>query len=213
VKALLRILIVDDHAILRTGLRKILEDELVGADIGEAGDADEALERLRTGTWDVVVLDISMPGRSGLDVLPEIRSVHPEAKVIVLSSFGDPQFAVRSLREGASAFLTKERAARELIDAIRTVVSGRRFVGADLAEHLAALIAEDKPKSPHEALSAREFEVFRLIASAKSVTEVGAELGLSVKTVSTYRARILEKMAMSSNAELMQYAIRHGLVH
>jgi two-component system invasion response regulator UvrY len=209
----MRILIVDDHAMLRTGLRKILEDELGNAEISEAKDAEEALRQLRAAESDVIVLDISMPGRSGLDVLPEIRTACPRAKVIVLSSFGDPQFAVRSLREGASAFLTKERAARELIDAIRTVVAGRRFVGADLAEHLAALVAADKPKSPHEALSGREFEVFRLIASAKSVTEVGDALGLSVKTVSTYRARILEKMAMTSNAELMQYAIRHGLVH
>jgi DNA-binding NarL/FixJ family response regulator len=208
----LRILIVDDHAILRTGLRKILEDEIADAVIDEAGDADDALARLRAATWHVVVLDISLPGRSGLDILPEIRSAHPHTRVIVLSSFGDPQFAVRSLREGAAAFLTKERAARELIEAIRAVVAGRRFVGADLAEHLAALVAADKPKSRHEALSAREFEVFRLIACAKSVTEVGDALGLSVKTVSTYRARILEKMGMSSNAELMQYALRHRLV-
>jgi DNA-binding NarL/FixJ family response regulator len=209
----MRILIVDDHAMLRTGLRKILEDELGDAEIGEAKNAEEALRQLREAESDVIVLDISMPGRSGLDVLPEIRAAWPHAKVIVLSSFGDPQFAVRSLREGASAFLTKERAPRELIDAIRTVIAGRRFVGADLAEHLAALVAADKPKSPHETLSGREFEVFRLIASAKSVTEVSDALGLSVKTVSTYRARILEKMAMTSNAELMQYALRHGLVH
>ena len=208
-----RILIVDDHAILRTGLRKILEDEFSGVAIGEAGDAEEALDELRAAQWDIVVLDISLPGRSGLDLLPQVRRDYPAAKIIVLSSFGDAQFAVRALREGAMAFLTKERAARELIDAIRTVILGRRFVGADLAEHLASLIAADKPKSPHEALSSREFEVFRLIASAKSVTEVSAELGLSVKTVSTYRARVLEKMGMASNAELMQYALRHGLVH
>jgi DNA-binding NarL/FixJ family response regulator len=209
----LHILIVDDHAILRAGLKRILEDEFAGVTTGEAGSADEAMSCLAAQRWDAVVLDISLPGRSGLDVLPEIRRDHPQVKVIVLSSFGDPQFAVRSLREGAAAFLTKERAARELIEAIRTVLAGKRFVGAELAQQLAALVASDAPESPHAALSAREFEVFRLIASAKSVTEIGEELGLSAKTVSTYRARILEKMAMSSNAELMQYAIRHGLVH
>jgi len=207
-----RILIVDDHAMLRAGLKKILEDEFADAAIGEAGSVDEAATRLHDSAWDVLLLDISLPGRSGLDLLPDVRRLYPDTKVIVLSSFGDQQFAVRSLRTGAAAFLTKERAAQELIDAIRTVVAGRRFVGAELAQQLAALIASDRPKSPHETLSSREFEVFRLIASAKSVTEIGEELGLSAKTVSTYRTRILEKMAMSSNAELMQYAIRHGLV-
>lgn len=209
----MRILIVDDHAILRAGLKRILEDAFPGAVVGEAANAAEATDRLAAAPWDVVVLDISLPGRSGLDLLPDIRRNHAATKVVVLSSFGDQQFAVRSLREGASAFLTKERAARELIDAIRTVLAGRRFVGAELAEQLAGLIASDKAKSPHETLSSREFEVFLLIASAKSVTEISEALGLSAKTVSTYRARILEKMNMSSNAELMQYAIRHGLVH
>lgn len=208
----MRILIVDDHAMLRAGLKKILEDEFPDATIGEAGSADEATARLAAHPWDVLLLDISLPGRSGLDLLPDVRRLYPDIRVIVLSSFGDQQFAVRSLRLGASAFLTKERAAQELIDAIRTVVAGRRFVGAELAQQLAALIASDHPKSPHETLSSREFEVFRLIASAKSVTEIGETLGLSAKTVSTYRTRILEKMALSSNAELMQYAIRHGLV-
>ena len=125
----LRILIVDDHAILRTGLRKILEDEFSGVAIGEAVDAEEAVDELRAAAWDIVVLDISLPGRSGLDLLPQVRRDYPAAKIIVLSSFGDAQFAVRALREGAMAFLTKERAARELIDAIRTVILGRRFVG------------------------------------------------------------------------------------
>jgi two-component system, NarL family, invasion response regulator UvrY len=207
-----RILIVDDHAILRAGLKRILEDEFADVVVGEAGTADDAVRELGGGAWDVVLLDISLPGRSGLDLLPDIKRDHPATRVIVLSSFGDQQFAVRSLRVGASAFLTKERAARELIDAIRTVVAGRRYVSAELAEQLAALVAADKPQSPHDTLSSREFEVFRLIACAKSVSEIGVELGLSVKTVSTYRARVLEKMGMSSNAELMQYAIRHGLV-
>lgn len=208
----MRILLVDDHAMLRAGLRRIIEDEFARVVIAEAASAEEALVQLASAAWEVVVLDISLPGRSGLDLLPALRERFPASRVIVLSSFGDPQFAVRALREGALAFLTKERAARELLDAIRTVSTGRRFVSAVLAEQLAGLIAADRPKSPHETLSSREFEVFRLIASARSLSEIASDLELSTKTVSTYRARILEKMGMSSNAELMQYAIRHGLV-
>ncbi len=208
----MRILLVDDHAILRTGLRRILEDEFRGVLVGEAASVDEALRQLTEGAWDIVVLDISLPGRSGLDLLPELRERFPSSRVIILSSFGDPQFAVHALRDGALAFVTKERAASELLEAIRTVSTGRRFVGAALGEQLAGIVARDRPNNPHDSLSAREFEVFRLIALARSPADIAQELGLSSKTVSTYRARILEKMGMSSNAELMQYAIRHGLV-
>jgi two-component system invasion response regulator UvrY len=208
----MRILLVDDHAIVRAGLARLLQDEFRGVTIDEASTAAEAEERLGAAAPDIVLLDISLPGRSGLDLLPEIRTLAPAARVIVLSSFADAQFAVRAIRDGASAYLTKERAPRELIEAIRTVSSGRRFIGAELAEQLAALLASDHGGKPHETLSAREFEVFRLIASARSVSEIAAELGLSVKTVSTYRTRILEKMGLSSNAELMQYALRNGLV-
>jgi DNA-binding NarL/FixJ family response regulator len=206
---MMRILLVDDHAIVRAGIRRLLEDEFRGVTIDEAASAEEAARAISANAPDLVILDISLGGgRSGLDLLPEIA---PRSRVVVLSSFGDPQFAVRSIRDGASAFLTKERAPRELIEAVRTVLGGRRFIGAELAEQLAALVASDHAR-PHESLSAREFEVFRLIASAKSVSDIAVELGLSVKTVSTYRARILEKMGMSSNAELMQYALRNGLV-
>ena len=208
----MKILLVDDQAILRAGLRRILEDEFSDVVVNEAGTAEEAAEALETQAWDLVLLDISLPGRSGLDLLPEIRANYPDIKVIVLSSFGDQQFAVRALRDGAGAFLAKERAARELLDAIRAVVAGRRFIASDLAEQLAALVARDQPKSPHELLSTREFEVFRLIASAKSPAEIADQLQISTKTVSTYRMRILEKTGMTSNAELMQYAIRQGLV-
>ena len=207
----MKILLVDDHAILRAGLRRILADEFPGSEIGEASDADEALKAIKR-EWDVILLDISLPGRSGLDILPQIRLTCPDAKIVVLSSFGDQQFAVRSLRDGASAFLTKERAANELLDAIRTVLRGRRFITSDLADQLASLVAGSGNKLSHETLSSREFEVFRLIASAKSPTQIAAELNISSKTVSTYRTRIMEKMGMSSNAELMQYAIRYKLV-
>lgn len=208
----MKILLVDDHAILRAGLRRILMED-IGAQVGEAADADQAMEQLQREQWDVLLLDISMPGRSGLDLLPTIRAAYPATRVIVLSSFGDQQFAVRALRDGALAFLTKERAARELFDAIQTVMSGRRFITADLAERLASLVAADTPRAPHETLSQREFEVFRLISGAHSPASIAQELQISTKTVSTYRARILEKMGMSTNAELMQYAIRHALVN
>ena len=207
----MKILLIDDHAILRAGVGRILMDDL-HAEIGEAGDAEEAFRQLQRQAWDLVLLDISLPGRSGLDLLPEIRASYPAVRVIVLSSFDDQQFAVRALRDGAVAFLTKERAARELLDAIQTVMSGRRFITADLANRLASLIAGDGPKMPHELLSAREFEVFRMIATAKPPSEIAALLNISPKTVSTYRTRILEKMGMSTNAELMQYSIRHSLV-
>jgi len=205
----MRILLVDDHAIVRAGLKRLLEDEFRGVTVAEAATADEAEASVAAMKPDIVVLDISLPGRSGLDLLPALRG---KTRVVVLSSFADAQFAVRALRDGASAFLSKDRAPRELIEAINTVSSGRRFIGAELAEQLASVVAADHPGNPHESLSAREFEVFRLIARAKTVSEIAADLGLSVKTVSTYRARILEKMGMASNAELMQYAMRNGLV-
>lgn len=207
----MKILLVDDHAILRAGLSRILKDDL-NAVIGEAATADEALQQLNGQNWDVVLLDISLPGRSGLDILPQIQAQWPDTKVIVLSSFDDHQFAVRALRDGALAFLTKERAAKELLKAITTVNRGKRYITEELADRLAAQIAMDNPKPLHETLSQREFEVFRMIASAKTPTEISLQLGISKKTVATYRARILEKMNFSSNAELMKYAIRHALV-
>jgi DNA-binding NarL/FixJ family response regulator len=207
-----RILIADDHTIVRAGLKRLLEDEFTTVTVGEAGDAAQATALLEAAPWDVVMLDISMPGRSGLDLLPEIHARWPQTRIIVLSSFGDQQFAIRALRDGASAFMTKERAPKELLEAIRTVGSGRRYIGNDLAEQLASVVASDRPSSPHVTLSKREFEVFRRIAAAQSLSEIAGELGLSAKTVSTYRTRILEKMALRNNAELMQYAIRNGLV-
>lgn len=206
------ILLADDHALLRSGLRRILVDAIPGVAVGEAGSVDEVLAALPKEAWDLLVLDISMPGRSGLDAIPDIKALRPALPILVLSMFAEAQFAIRALKAGASAYLTKERAPEELIQAVRTVLAGRRFVSVSLAEALAAHVALDREQAPHERLSAREFEVLRRIASAKAVGEIAEELGLSVKTVSTYRARILEKMQLSSNAELMQYALRHGLV-
>ena len=207
-----RILLADDHALLRSGLRRILEEALPGVQVGEAGSTDEVLAALPKEAWDLLILDISMPGRSGLDALPDLKALRPALPILVLSMFAEEQFAIRALKAGASAYLTKERAPEELIQAVRTVLGGRRYIGASLAEALASHVSADREGAPHERLSAREFEVLRLIAAAKTASEIAEELGLSVKTVSTYRARILEKMQLATNAELMQYALRHGLV-
>lgn len=207
-----RMLLADDHAILRSGLRRILEEAFPGVQVGEAGNAEEILETLQRSEWDLVVLDVGLPGRSGLDLLPELKAQRPKMPVVMLSMYAEQPFALRALKAGASAYLTKEHADEELILAIRTVLTGRRYIGASLAEQLAAHVALDEQRPPHELLSGREFEVFRAIASARSVSEIAEELGLSVKTVSTYRSRILEKMQLGSNAEIMQYAMRHSLV-
>lgn len=207
----MKILLVDDHAILRAGLCRILKEDLQAL-VGEAANGDEAMHQLELAAWDIVLLDISLPGRSGLDLLPDIRVLYPKTRVIMLSSFDDTQFVMRYFRDGASAFLTKERAARELIQAIRSVMQGRRYITPELADQMVSLLAQDAPKALHETLSSREFEVFRLIASAVVPKEISRQLDISPKTVSTYRTRILEKMNMTTNAELMQYAVRHGLV-
>lgn len=208
----LRILLADDHAMFRSGLRRILEPEFPGATFGEAatvGDVRAMLERER---WDVLVLDISMAGDNSLDSLPSMKQAQPALPVVVLSMYGERQFVIRALRAGASAYLTKERAPEELLRAIRTVLSGHRYVGNELAEQLADHLAGASAATPHESLSPRELEIFLLLASARSVSQIAAQLQLSVKTVSTHRTRILEKMALRSNAELMQYAVRHRLV-
>lgn len=209
---MLRILLADDHAMFRSGLRRILEAEFPGASVGEAATIAELLERAGEGTWDVLLLDISMGGQNSLNVLPSLKERHPRLPVVVISMYGDRQFVIQALRAGASAYLTKERAPEELLRAIRSVLAGRRYVGDDLAAQLADHLAAGGTASPHESLSPRELEIFLLLASARSVSEIAAQLELSVKTVSTYRSRILEKMALRSNAELMQYAVRHGLV-
>jgi DNA-binding NarL/FixJ family response regulator len=207
----LRILLADDHGIFRAGLRQILEAEFAGVVIGEAGTTAEALERVKAEAWDVLVLDISMAGENSLTTLPSIKEARPRLPVIVLSMYGERQFVIRALKAGASAYITKEHAPDELLRAIRAVLAGHRYVGEALAEQLADHLASPGKGEPHEALSPREFEIFLLLAAAKSVSEIASQLGLSVKTVSTHRSRLLEKMELHSNAELMQYAIRNGL--
>jgi len=208
----MRILITDDHAVVRKGLLQILRDDFKKAEFVEAGNASEALDRIRKENWDIVVLDITMPGRSGLEALKEIKEARPKLPVLVLSMHPEDQFAVRVLKAGASGYMTKESAPDELVGAVRKIVAGGRYVSPALAEKMASYLAIDTLKPPHERLSDREFVVLRMIASGKTVSRIAEELSLSVKTVSTYRVRILEKMGMASNAELTHYAIKNQLV-
>jgi two-component system invasion response regulator UvrY len=208
----MRILIADDHAVVRQGIKQILADDFKRATFGEARTAQEALTKIWKEKWDVVILDITMPGRSGLEVLKELKTQRPKLPVLVLSMHPEDQFAVRVLKAGASGYMTKESAPEELVGAIKKVLAGGRHVSAALAEIMAAYITVDDKRPAHELLSNREFQVLRLIASGKTVSQIAKEISLSVRTVSTYRTRILEKMALKSNAELTHYAFQHQLV-
>ena len=207
---MINVLIADDHAILRGGLKEILVKELEGVVCGEAMDAQEVLAQVQNHNWDLVILDVTMPGRSGLDVLRELKVVRPKLPVLILSMHPEDQYGRRMLRAGASGYLEKENAPEELIKAIRKVLAGGRYVSPALAETLAFDLNDDRPS--HETLSDREFEVLRMIASGRTVTEIAEQLHLSVTTVSTYRARLLEKMNMATTAELIRYALRNYIV-
>ena len=208
----MRILITDDHAVVRQGLKLILADHFRRAVFGEARNAQEALNRVWKEKWDVVILDITMPGRSGLEVLKEIKRSCPKLPVLVLSMHPEDQFAVRMLKTGAAGYLTKESAGEELVGAINKVIAGGRYISPSLAERMASYLDVDVHKAPHERLSDREFLILRMIASGKSVGQIAKELSLSPSTVSTYRARILEKTDMKNNSELTSYAVQKGLV-
>lgn len=209
---MIKILIADDHAIVRQGLKQIIVEEPDLTVAGEAQTAQQVLDLVRQRDWDVVVLDISMPGRSGLEVLKELKQERPRLPVLVLSMHPEEQFAVRALKAGAAGYLTKESAPEELITAIRKVLGGGKYVNATQAEKLAFALAASSERSPHETLSDREYEVLRLIGSGRTVSEIAEQLSLSVKTISTYRARILDKMNLRNTAELMHYAISHRLL-
>jgi len=198
--------------VVRHGLKQILAEAFNGAIFGEAGNAGEVLAGIEKEPWDVVVLDISMPDRSGLEVLCDIRKLRPKLPVLVLSMHPENQFAVRVLRDGASGYLTKASAPEELVGAIKKVLAGGRYVSTGLAEKLAADLSVNTDKPPQEFLSNREYQVLRLLASGKIVSEIAEELRLSVKTISTYRARVLEKMHLRNNAQLMHYAMENHLV-
>ena len=208
----LRVLIVDDHPIVRQGLKQTLIDAADMGELGEASTAQEALDLIRLGEWDAVVLDIGLPGRGGLDVLKDIKRERPRLPVLILSMHAEDQYAVRAIRAGAGGYLTKEAASEKLLDAIRKITTGGRFITPDLAERLATELTDGTQGPPHASLSDREFEVLRLIASGSPVGDIAGRLSLSVKTVSTYRARILEKMHMHNNAELMQYVLTNHLL-
>jgi two-component system invasion response regulator UvrY len=208
----MRILLIDDHALVRQGLKLILADHFPRAVFGEARNAQEGLHRVWKEKWDVAVLDITMPGRGGLEVLREIKRSRPKLPVLILSMHPEDQFAVRMLKAGAAGYVTKGSAAEELVGAIKKVLEGGRYVSPKLAEQMAAYLDIDVKKAPHERLSNREFLILRLIASGKSVGEISKELSLSVSTVSTYRSRILGKMDMKNNAQITHYALQKGLV-
>jgi DNA-binding NarL/FixJ family response regulator len=209
---MIKVLIADDHAILRRGLREILVRELEVVTCGEAEDAQQVLAEVQNETWDLVILDISMPGRSGLDLLSDLQRTHPKLPVLVLSMHAENQYGKRVLKAGASGYMNKESAPDELIKAIQMVLAGGRYVSPALAERLALALQPDAGRPVHEMLSSREFEILRMIASGKTVTQIACELHLSATTVSTYRARILGKMNMATTAELIRYALESHLV-
>jgi len=207
-----RILIADDHAVVRAGLRQFLEADPAIRDIGEAASGHEALEKLRMGTWHLLLLDINMPDRSGLDILRQVRSTHPDTRVLILSGFPERQYAVNVLRAGASGFLSKESAPDELLKAVKTVLSGHRYVSGALAEQLASDLDGDAQRPLHSKLSEREFQILCKLAAGRAVSEIANELFISVKTVSTYRTRVLEKMNFKTNADLTAYALHNALI-
>lgn len=209
---MIKILIADDHAIVREGLKQIVADTSDMVVAGEAADGQEVLEQVRKEDWDLILLDISMPGRGGIDTLKELKIEKPNLPVLVLSMHPEEQYAVRALKAGASGYLTKESAPEQLIGAIRKVSQGGKYISADLAESLAFHVGMNSEKPLHETLSNREYQVMLMIASGKTVKEIANDLSLSVKTISTNRVRALGKMRMKNNAEMAYYAIKHGLV-
>jgi DNA-binding NarL/FixJ family response regulator len=209
----IRVLIADDHAIVRQGLRQILADTSDMEVGGEAANGFEALQKIREdGQWDVVLLDVSMPGKNGIDTLKQIKDERPRLPVLVLSMYPEDQYGIRLLKAGASGYLTKESAPEQLVTAIRTVAAGRKYISPGVAELLADELGRDSDQPLHAALSDREFEIMRLLASGMTPSDIAEQLKLSVKTVSTYRVRLLAKMQLKNNAELTYYAIKNGLV-
>jgi len=208
----IRVLVVDDHAIVRQGLRRILDEAHGMKFAGEAANGVEALKMMRTEKWDVVLLDISMPEKNGIDTLKQIMDGNKNARVLILSMYPEDQYAVRMMKAGASGYLTKETVPERLIEAILNVFAGKKYMSSHLAELLLLECGSDSGKLPHETLSDREYQVLRLIGSGKQVSEIAGMLSLSVKTISTYRTHILEKMALKNNAELTYYVMHNGLM-
>ncbi|MGA2624955.1 MAG: response regulator transcription factor [Bacteroidota bacterium] len=206
------ILLIDDHAVMREGIKQILEDEFRKVTFGEAGNAGEALDLVSRQKWDVVILDIVLPGRSGFDVLKEIRRVNPKLPILVYSMHAEDEFAIRALRSGASGYLPKSDVPEQLVKAIRQLLEGRKYIGESLAERLASELDGQADKLPHSRLSNREYQIMLMLASGKTISQIAEEMSLSIKTISTYRTRMLEKMEMKSIAEVIHYVIERKLL-
>ncbi|MGC3981762.1 MAG: response regulator transcription factor [Steroidobacteraceae bacterium] len=207
-----KILLSDDHAILRKGLRQLLLEDRSIQDVGEASTGSETLDKLRQTRWDLLILDINMPDRSGIDILRQVHASYPDTRVLILSGFPEKQYAVNVLRAGASGYLNKEMAPEELLAAVKTVLAGKRYVSPALAELLVTELDHDSDKPAHAQLSEREFQIFCKLAAGRTVSDIAAELCLSVKTISTYRSRVMEKMNFTSNADITAYALRNNLM-
>ena len=209
---MIRILVADDHTVVRRGLRQILLEGFPGALVEEVGDAEDLIKNVVKSSWDVVISDLSMPGRSGLDALQQIKQLHPNLPVLILSIHPEEQYALRVLKAGASGYLSKDMAPDELVNAVKKVMLGKKYITAAVAEKLAATLDQDHNKPLHEYLSDREFNVLKMLAAGRSVSEIAESLFLSVTTVSTYRSRIMAKMNLKNNAELTLYSMEHKLL-
>ncbi len=210
---MIRILIADDHAIVRRGMKQLLLEQYPFAEIGEASNVEDLISLIvNQKKWDVVVCDMNMPGRSGLDAIMQIKEIAPGLPVLIMSMYPEDQYALRVLKSGAAGYLAKETIHDDIVKAIETVIKGKRYITLSLAEKLAESVNNETEKALHEVLSDREFDVFKLLASGKTITEIASQLSLSSTTVSTYRSRIMEKMKMKSNAELARYAIESRLI-
>ena len=207
-----RFLIADDHAVVRKGLKQILQDAFPSALIEEVADAEELLKRVNMEEWDAVISDISMPGRSGLDVLQQIRQAQPKLPILILSMHHEDQYAIRVLRAGASGYLNKDSAPDDLVNAVNQVLLGKKYITSSIAEKLVSAVDQDGKKFTHEYLSDREFEVLKMLAAGKSVSEISGQISLSVSTISTYRARIMTKLNLRTNADLTLYSFDHKLI-
>lgn len=207
-----RFLIADDHTVVRKGLRQILLEAFPSATIEAVADAEDLLKKVLKENWDIVITDISMPGRSGLEILQQIRLDFPKLPILILSVYPEEQYAIRVLKAGASGYLTKDSAPEELVKAINQMLLGKKYITSSIAEKLASILDQDAEKKPHEYLSDREFEVMKQLASGRSVSEIADKISLSVTTISTYRSRIMTKMNLKTNADLTLYSIEHKLL-
>lgn len=208
---MIHILIADDHSVVRRGLKQILLDEFPDAVITSVNDGNKLLQKAQTEKWNIIISDVSMPGRNGLEVVKQLKAEFPDLPVLILSMHPEDHYAIRALKAGASGYLTKDSASEELVNAVRIILSGRKYITPGVAEKLAETLGKDTSKAPHETLSDREFHVMKLLAAGKKLSEISNSLSLSITTISTYRRRILEKMDMKTNAELTHYIIKNKL--